>query len=622
MTRASDGRRDGRLSLPLAPAEESGTVSPDPTLIQAAFAIPIISGLAAYTLFRWDRSILHLLLAAVLTSVVLWLGGMAIKLSPGPHWLANVGLDLEVGAIIFMPPLFMMTMAYFSRSTLFESSHGPAISVFAVSSLFLAAYWTNDSHQLFFADRMAALSPQGPAAGAGPIFWALQIWCATCSCAGIAYCGRMMINGRTRSEKGRAAMIVGAAAIPVLAHFLHMLQWLPFDYSLAPGTIALTAVFFVQGVHRYGLLGGQSIVRHDLIEHLDDGLILTDEQGTVLDANRAAEHVLRLERHQLRGMLLPDVIALFEPDRASDDIAARILALPLDGSRVGAEIHTVDDRTIEVTGGAVPTLGLQPAGRFISIEDRSDQRRSEKLLRERQKLESVGILAAGVAHEVNNPLAYVRSNLVHLRGLAESLSKHLGPVDRGEIGEMPEVIEESIEGLDRIARIVESLLRFSRTSDEAQSLVDVDMVVDEALRLAALQRSTVVRVERRRDPVPPVLGNAERLVQVLLNLFLNAKQVLADRTDGVIVAETTTLGDHVLMRVRDNGPGIPESLQQRIFDPFFTTRAPDSGTGLGLSIAFDIVRDHGGTLDVTSKVGVGSCFTVRLAAMPPDEAGV
>ena len=595
-------------------------MSPDPTLVQAAFAIPIISGLAVYTLFRWDKSILHLLLAAVLTSIVLWLGGMALKLSPGPLWLSHIGLDLEVGAIIFMPPLFLVTMAYFARSTFFESSRGPAITVFAVSSLFLAAYWTNDSHQLFFADRMAALSPQGPATGAGPIFWALQIWCASCSCVALVYCGRMMVHGRTRSEKGRAAMIVGAAAIPGVAHLAHTLHWLPIDYSLAPGTIALTAVLFVQGVHRYGLLGGQSIVRHDLIEHLDDGLILTDERGTVLDANRAAEHVLRLERHQLRGMPLPDVIALFEPDPASRDIAARILALPLDGSRVGAEIHTGDDRTIEVTGGAVPTLGLQPAGRFISIQDRSDQRRSEKLLRERQKLESVGILAAGVAHEVNNPLAYVRSNLVHLRSLAESLPKHLGPEARAELGEMPEVIDESIEGLDRIARIVESLLRFSRTSDEAQRPVDVDKVVDEALRLAALQRSTVVRVDRRRDPVPPVLGNPERLVQVLLNLFLNAKQVLADRTDGVIVAETTTEGDHVLMRVRDNGPGIPESLQQRIFDPFFTTRAPDSGTGLGLSIAFDIVRDHGGTLDVTSKVGVGSCFTVRLATMPPDEA--
>ncbi len=621
MTRLSIARRPGRLSLPPVSAEECRTVHSDPTLIQAAIAIPIISGLVVYTLFRWDRSVLHLLLAALLTSVVLWLGGIVLKSSPGPLWLNDVGLDLEVGAIIFMPPLFLMTMAYFTRSPLFESSHGPSIAVFAVSSFFLAAYWTDESHHLFFVDRTAALSTAGAASGAGPIFWALQIWCAFGSFWALSYCGRMMLEGRTRSERGRATMIVGAAAIPVVAHFAHMLDWLPLGFSLAPGTIGLTAIFFVQGVHRYGLLGGQTIVRHDLIEHLDDGLILTDEQGLVLDANRSAEHVLRLERDRLRGMLLPEVIALLEPDPASRDIAARILALPLDGSRVGAEIHTGDERIVEVTGGAVPSLGLQPAGRFISIQDRSDQRRSEKLLRERQKLESVGILAAGVAHEVNNPLAYVRSNLVHLRGLAESLPKHLRPQERGEIDEMPEVIDESIEGLDRIARIVDSLLRFSRTSDEVQRPVDVDKVVDEALRLAALQRSTVVRVERRREPVPMVLGSAERLVQVLLNLFLNAKQVLADRTDGVIVAETTTEGDHVLMRVRDNGPGIPESLQQRIFDPFFTTRAPDSGTGLGLSIAFDIVRDHGGTLDVSSKVGVGSCFTVRLAALPQAEPG-
>jgi signal transduction histidine kinase len=114
-----------------------------------------------------------------------------------------------------------------------------------------------------------------------------------------------------------------------------------------------------------------------------------------------------------------------------------------------------------------------------------------------------------------------------------------------------------------------------------------------------------------------VLASAERLVQVMLNLLLNARQALGDRTDGVIEAESDTEGDHVVVRIRDNGPGIPPELQQRIFDPFFTTRSPDAGTGLGLSIAFDIVREHGGTLEVTSRVGVGSCFTVRLAAVSP-----
>jgi signal transduction histidine kinase len=282
---------------------------------------------------------------------------------------------------------------------------------------------------------------------------------------------------------------------------------------------------------------------------------------------------------------------------------------------------TGDDRVIEVSAGAVPALGSQPAGRFVSIQDRTAQRRSERLLRERQKLESIGILAAGVAHEVNNPLAFVRANLAHLRTLVEALPKaparEGGAIVAVDLDEMGEVVDESIDGLDRIARIVESMLRFARHSDEMLRPVDLDEVLDEALRLAALRRDASVHVRRTGGPVPPVLASAERLVQVMLNLLLNARQALGDRTDGVIEAESDTEGDHVVVRIRDNGPGIPPELQQRIFDPFFTTRSPDAGTGLGLSIAFDIVREHGGTLEVTSRVGVGSCFTVRLAAVSP-----
>lgn len=593
-------------------------MSSDPTILQSAFTIPIAVGLVVYTLVRWDRRPLHLLLAALLTTVILWLGGSVLKLANGPLWLQLVGLDLEIGASIFMPPLLLITMGYFARSALFEDSHGPAVALFAVSSVFLLAYLTDDWHHLYFVDRSAALAGDHPDRWAGPVFWGQQMWIGLCDAVALAYCASVLLKGRTPTERGRAAMVLAAALLPLAAHSVHMLDWLPIDYSLAPASIALTAVFFVQGVHRFGLLGGQTIVRHDLIEHMDFGLLLTDEQGTVLDANRAAEALIGSDRETLRGVGLPDVIRVLEPDAGSQDFGDRILSLPLDGSRAESEIHTGDGRIIEAGGGGVPTLGSQPAGRFVSLEDRTAQRNSERQLRERQKLESVGIMAAGVAHEVNNPLAYVRANLVHLRSIADTLPKQIGNGDGDTTlaEEMPEVIEESIEGLDRIARIVESMLRFARTSDEQFRPVDLVEVVDEALRLAALQRQVRVRVDRRGGPVPRVLGNAERLVQVLLNLFLNARQALTERDDGTIEAETTTEGDHVLVRIRDNGPGIPPEIEQRIFDPFFTTRAPDSGTGLGLSIAFDIVREHGGTLEMTTEVGSGTCFTVRLAAAP------
>jgi PAS domain S-box-containing protein len=591
-------------------------VSHDPIILQAAIAIPVSMALVVYALLRWDRMILNLLVAVLLSALIVWLVGLVMKLGGGPVWIREIGLDVEMSAVLFMPPVFLITMAYFARSSLFEETYAPSIALLVVSTTFLALLLTDDYHHTFFADRSLALAGAHPREWGGPAYWAVQIWCGVCDLAAFAFLTRVLLRGRTRAERGRAAMIFGAVALPVLTHVVHLLRVLPIDYSLAPGTLALTAVFFVQGVHRYGLLGGQTIVRHDLIEHLDDGLLLTDQLGTVLDANRAAERVIGATRDNMRGVPLPEVLSLLDPDERSRDLGDRILALPLDGSRETAEIHTGDERIIEVSAGAVPNLGSQPAGRFVSILDRTAQRRSERVLRERQKLESIGILAAGVAHEVNNPLAYVRANLVHLRSIVESMPKSTSADDPADPDELGEVLDESIGGLDRIARIVESMLRFSRKPDEALRLVDVGDVVDEALRLAALQRDATVLVERREGTVPRVLASPERLVQVLLNLFLNAKQALGDRRDGVIETETALEGDHVVIRVRDNGPGIAPEIQQRIFDPFFTTRPPDGGTGLGLSIAFDIVREHGGTLELSSKPGFGACFTVRLAAAP------
>jgi two-component system C4-dicarboxylate transport sensor histidine kinase DctB len=119
--------------------------------------------------------------------------------------------------------------------------------------------------------------------------------------------------------------------------------------------------------------------------------------------------------------------------------------------------------------------------------------------------------------------------------------------------------------------------------------------------------------------IPAVRGNADRLVQVVLNLVVNARQALAGTPDARIEIETHASASEALLEVRDNGPGIPESVLDRVFDPFFTTRGPDEGTGLGLAIAFDIAREHGGALEVSSPPGHGACFVLRLPL--PDAAG-
>jgi len=587
----------------------------DPVILQSFVAIPVTLGLALYTLLRWERSALHVLLAALLVSLSLWLGGQTLKLAAETEWIRLIGLDLEMGAVIFMAPLFLIMMGYFARAAIFEEGVAPAVSLLTIGALFLIGYWTDSTHHFFFTDRDAALNGQVPAEWGGPLFWALQLWCVLCLLAAFGYCISVIRGGRTAAERGRGVMVLIAVLIPTLAHFAYALEWLPLNYSLAPGALALTALFFVQGVHRYGLLGSRSLVRHDLIEHLDEGLLLADPDGVVIDVNATAERTLGTTREKLRGQFLCDVLALLDPEDDIDGLAEKIATLPLDNGRISGEISTRSGRFFEMSGGAVPELGTQPAGRFVTLVDRTAQRRSERLLRERQKLESVGILAAGVAHEVNNPLSYVRANLAHLQSLAEEMEKDDDVSAASVLSEMPEVLSESIEGLDRIARIVESMLRFSRVPDERSAPVDITRVIGEALRLATLERNQDVRVYcSTPSDLPTVMGSAPRLVQVFLNLFLNARQALHGQSDARIDAVARPEGDHVVVHVRDNGPGVPVDLQQRIFDPFFTTRPPDQGTGLGLSIAFDIIREHDGTLELESPAEGGCCFTIRLPA--------
>jgi signal transduction histidine kinase len=295
----------------------------------------------------------------------------------------------------------------------------------------------------------------------------------------------------------------------------------------------------------------------------------------------------------------------------------------LDGGRFTEELRTPDGRSIEVTAGAVAALASQPAGRFVSLRDRSEQRQSERLLQQRQKLESVGIMAAGVAHEVNNPLAYVRSNLVHLQELSATLAERLKETPEitsdAELEEFPEILDESVAGLDRIATIVRGMLRFTRPSSEEAKSMDINVLVEDALQLAQLQGDRRILVERRlAEGLPTLEGSAQGIVQVLLNIRHNARLAVSGQNVGRVHAQTQRVGNAVEFLVEDNGPGIDEADLARIFDPFFTTRAPGKGTGLGLSIAFDIVRNHGGTLEYSPADMGGARFSVRLEV--PQEA--
>lgn len=255
-----------------------------------------------------------------------------------------------------------------------------------------------------------------------------------------------------------------------------------------------------------------------------------------------------------------------------------------------------------------------------------------------EKMASIGQLAAGIAHEINNPIAFVRSNLHSLASYVSDLVAVMKAYEDAEaardgeaerrklaelkrstdvdnvIGDIPPLIAESSDGLSRVEKIVKDLRKFSHVDKISWQNVDLHECIETTLNLAAHEIERKADVVRDYGVLPPVACLPSQINQVFLNLLIHAAQSHVNR--GTITIRTGRDGDSVWVQVQDTGPGVsPEDLA-RIFDPFFTTdfTAKQAGVnpGLGLSVSYNIVQQHGGSIDVTSEVGKGSTFTIRL----------
>ncbi|HEY6034653.1 MAG TPA: ATP-binding protein, partial [Kofleriaceae bacterium] len=255
-------------------------------------------------------------------------------------------------------------------------------------------------------------------------------------------------------------------------------------------------------------------------------------------------------------------------------------------------------------------------GFSVLVVDITQRRQAEQALTEmerkvhaNERLAAVATLAAGTSHELNNPLAVVLANLDF--GLEE--------LDHGEVdlGELRGLLVEARDAAWRARDILRNMATLARGEVTSREPVDVAAAIETSLQLAAPAFRYKARLVREQVATPPVLANAAQLVQVLVNLLLNAAQALPDRAIELneIRVATRHQDGQVIVEVRDNGAGIAAEHLERIFEPFFTTKAVGSGMGLGLSIALGIVRSFGGTLAVRSEPGAGAVFSLSLPAV-------
>ena len=283
----------------------------------------------------------------------------------------------------------------------------------------------------------------------------------------------------------------------------------------------------------------------------------------------------------------------------------------------------------------------EPLAILVVAIDLREQRKLEMDLRQAQKLESLGQLAAGIAHEINTPMQFVGDNLHFIHESFEALNKVVdggSAVRNGTLaGEgfdallaeadvdylrlrVPRAIERSIEGIHRVAGIVEAMKRFSHPRTELAE-VDVNASFADALIVAHNQYKYIADVVTEFGELPKVVAHASDLNQVFLNLLINAAHAIEARgygQRGTITIRTEPAGEQIAVHVADTGTGIPDAIRQRVFDPFFTTKAVGKGTGQGLAIARSVIVDrHHGSLDFTTEVGVGTTFTIRLPVAGP-----
>ncbi|MBW2716342.1 MAG: PAS domain S-box protein [Deltaproteobacteria bacterium] len=364
---------------------------------------------------------------------------------------------------------------------------------------------------------------------------------------------------------------------------------------------ALAWTFYRSG---YPLLA-PGLFAGEILETLPDGVAMLRLDGRIRYGNSAMAKLLGRSPSHLDGLNVRDLIHALR-DRLIGEL-----------TEVECELRSRDGDSILVS---VSTATLSdrhgsPIGIVLVARDLRELESLRSSLLVSGRLAAVGELAAGIAHEINNPLAYVRANLSLLRQHWESLGIELEksgvPSTFDElIAEGAEMIDESLEGVDRASAIVRDVKGLAHAGRGERSMADLNELLDSVLRMAAPQLKVTAVVEKEYGLLPLIACAPQELQQVFLNLVLNASQAIVNR--GTIQVRTEAQDRSVMVWIEDDGCGVEPDMLDRIFDPFFTTKPVGEGTGLGLGIAHQIVRKHGGEITIESKSGRGSVFAVRL----------
>jgi two-component system cell cycle sensor histidine kinase/response regulator CckA len=354
---------------------------------------------------------------------------------------------------------------------------------------------------------------------------------------------------------------------------------------------------------------------------IGDAIISTDAAGRINYMNPVAEALTGWNAAQAQGRMSEEILRLVRDDRLRTPIENPLQValdegrpLSVDGVlvRAAGQEHFISDSTAPIVGDGGSVLGA-----VMVFRDVGEQRRLQRQLEQADRLATVGTMAAGIAHEVNNPLTFILSNITFV---LEEIRGRLGQSGTPSwLKELEAALADAEEGTKRIQKIVADLKTFTRPAADAAETADLNEVLNWSLAVAGHELASKGQVVRQLGDVPRVDASAARLGQVFVNLIINAAQALdpARRaTNEVVLRTCTDAQGRAVAEIRDTGCGMTGEVMAKAFDPFFTTKLANQGTGLGLSVSHGIVESFGGTIVFESQAGQG---TLARVVLPPGQ---
>lgn len=366
-----------------------------------------------------------------------------------------------------------------------------------------------------------------------------------------------------------------------------------------------------------------------MINSMPSIIIGVTASGEVTHWNAAAENTFEIFSNDALGQQIIKLLPRFP-------VTLDVIKTAIRSGEPHSIQHTQSNeeeqkRYFEIT--IYPLISSTQQGAVIRVDDVTFKVTIENLMIQNEKMYSLGEVAAGIAHEINNPLSVILQNVQNITRRTDA-NFPINKTRAQELGidfqnanaylqarEIPQMLDSIREAGERSATIVRNMLEFSHNSQRKTSLVDIRHLIEQTI---ALNRSSYPKVQNNQalqiitefaESLPPLHASAPELQQVLLNLLRNAKQALANSTveNPTIWIKTYAQHNRLVIEVQDNGPGMTDTIRQHIFEPFFTTKELGSGTGLGLSVSYFIITErHQGTIDVKTAPGKGSNFIIQL----------